>query len=158
MAEDSGISVRVVDDRNAKTQVSSRWAGKPDAWVRLVKWHQEHRTAVMVASYAAAIVGTAWLVRRSSGSSTPAPSSAPSSSASSSSAAIGSTLVIHTPKGQPGRVRESASLRARIVAILPAGTRVEVLGESSPDGERWYNVRTSKGTGWIHSDILKGDG
>jgi hypothetical protein len=124
-------------ERAAKTQIGSRYKDSPEAFVRLAKWHQDHRVGLTVASFAVAIVGTAILVRVAS-----APSAA---------ADVGARLVVHTPRGEPGRLRASASLAGKVIAVLPAGTEVAVLG-AAPS---WYRLSTPKGDGWMHSDIVR---
>jgi hypothetical protein len=79
----------------------------------------------------------------------------PATARSSTPAAFGASLTVTTPRNEPGRLRAKPSLRATILAYIAAGTKVEVMSTSSPDDQRWYQVKTPKGVGWMHSDILQ---
>lgn len=56
-------------------------------------------------------------------------------------------------------LRSTASTSGGIVAVLPAGTSARILaGPRSANGYTWWQVRTSRGTGWAVQDWLTKSG
>ena len=126
--------------RTHKTEVRSRYKYASERMIRFVKWRQDHGTAITVASFVTAIVGTAVIVRIASAP----PATTPLVNA-------GARLTVHTPRSEPGRLRAAPSLSAKVLALVPSGAEATVLG-TAPS---WYKLSTPKGEGWMHADIVR---
>lgn len=51
-------------------------------------------------------------------------------------------------------LRDMPSVNATIVAVMPLGSEVAILGGPSGDGNAWYNVDYGGTIGWAHGDYL----
>ena len=119
-----------VNDAVRRAETGMRWA----------KWRREHGTALGLGGVAVVVLGTAWLLSTATKSEAapPAPSSSPP-------AAVGARFTVHTPRGEPGRLRASAGLTSPVVALIPRGTEVSVLDVAMVGDHRWYQIPHPEG-------------
>jgi hypothetical protein len=78
------------------------------------------------------------------------------SASTSTSAGSGPKVRVANTGGTGVRLRVDASKTARVAAVLPDGTQLEIVGEDKKaDGLTWRNVRApGDGRGWVASDYV----
>jgi uncharacterized protein YgiM (DUF1202 family) len=94
-----------------------------------------------------------WLEKTSSGTTTPAPGTTTTAAPTGKFKINDAIRVTETLN-----LRTSASTSAIVVAVLPAGTTGTVIGGPTvASGYTWWNIRTSRGTGWaVETWLAKG--
>lgn len=70
--------------------------------------------------------------------------------------AIGGQAVVSQTNGDGVHVRDGVGYSAKILATIPEGATVQVLGgpKSAADGSLWYNVQAGGTQGWVISTYL----
>lgn len=158
-------------DRGSKDKVKDK-DGKRDGWRRRVAdlraFVADHKVGSALAGGVLAGGLLAVLAGRVGRAANPTAAGAdpkaipPPPPPGSATAHAGATLTVRTPKGkaQPGVLRKAAGLSSPMLATVADGTAVTVVESATADRppKRWYRVQTPQGLGWMHGDILKGEG
>ena len=89
-------------------------------------------------------------------SASPPPGTSAAASTSSASTGTGEKVRVANTGGTGVRMRAEASKTAKVAAVLPDGTTLEIVGPNKQaDGLTWRNVRVAgDGRGWVAADYL----
>jgi hypothetical protein len=125
------------------------------------KWTEAQKTyaALGVSGVVLAGLGAAFyfFVLRSDEAASPASSPSAPHPPAHPPAALGASLKVHTPHGQPGQLRAGPSKTAARTLEIPNGAPVHVLESTTAAGSTWYRIDAGQGrVGWMHGDILQG--
>jgi hypothetical protein len=134
------------------------WGGIKRARASVKAWSPERKKVVAVAAGgAAAGVGLGVLAARRAKPSvvinaggSPQPQPTPPAPGAKPS---GTTFVVVTPKKTGGVLRKTAG--GAKVTVIPEGALVTGMASTMANGVAWYLVSTTRGQGWMTSEILK---